>query len=101
MNAAHRANSALGYKYHDQDHMVRRQNRAQMRAVSEANLLDMEPRPRSRHHQRSRSRSRSRIDHLDTDQDDPDMNGFVNHGMDNLMETRAGRLGKIYIFFQI
>lgn len=77
--------------------MIRKQRH--MRAVSEANLLDMESRPRSRgqHHHRSRSRSRSRLDHLEdahVDDMDPDeFNGaFVNHGMD-VMESRAGRLG--------
>ena len=67
-----------------------------MRAVSEANLLDMEPRPRSRghgHHRNDRrSRSRSRLEHMES-MDDEDDHAFTNMVMDNLMDTRAGRLG--------
>ena len=75
LNAARRdTNSALGgyNKYNvDPNHAVRRQQRGHMRAVSEANLLDMEPRSRDRGgghgghggQQRGRSRSRSRLDH--------------------------------------
>ena len=75
LNAARRdTNSALGgyNKYNvDPNHGVRRQQRGHMRAVSEANLLDMEPRSRDRGgghgghggQQRGRSRSRSRLDH--------------------------------------
>lgn len=78
-----------------------------MRAVSEANLLDMEQRPRSRshHHQARRSRSRSRLDdHSEDDLDHhhlhhhhPELmaNGaFVNHAMDDPGHVfRSGRLG--------
>ena len=74
LNAASRrdTNSALGgyNKYNDPNHAVRRQ-RGHMRAVSEANLLDMEPRSRDRGHGgHRRSRSRSRIDHMESAMDD-------------------------------
>ena len=77
LNAARRdTNSALGgyNKYNDPNHVVRRQ-RGHMRAVSEANLLDMDPRSRDRGDgggQHRRSRSRSRLDHMEPGMDDDD-----------------------------
>merc|ERR1712223_535404 len=104
LNATRRETSSAlgGYRgQYDPDHMVRKQRQHHMKAVSEANLLDMEARPRSR--RRSRSRSRPAEDHhIMDDHDDVDSgelldhqqnNGFVNHAMDHIMDHRAGRLG--------
>ena len=89
LNAARReTSSALGgyNKYNDPNHAVRRQ-RGHMRAVSEANLLDMEYEPRSRDRgggdrggQHRRSRSRSRLDHMEAAMDD-DEDGFQVRGI--------------------
>ena len=89
----------------DTNHAIRKQKH--LRAVSEANLLDMEHhhRPRSRGPTQRRSRSRSRLEDHEDDLDDPQaanpganagdlINGaFVNHAMDEIMDHRAGRLG--------
>jgi hypothetical protein len=110
LNTRRDINSALGaYQSrhnnvdYDPDHVVRKQQRHNMRAVSEADLLSMEQhnhRPPSRQHRGGRrSQSRSRLDDDDEVFDDHPAellaNGaFVNHGMDNMEHhVRAGRLG--------
>ena len=109
LNNRRDTHSALGgYKQEfAPEHAVRKQKH--LRAVSEANLLDMEhmhhrPRSRGGPASRARSRSRSRLEEPEPDMDPDDhhmsagdlINGaFVNHGMDELdhMDHRAGRLG--------